>query len=101
MADITLPDVYQADLDEEAYHALLADLASLDALEVAVKHTAQQRSEEGRAWTLAEARAALDEGRVRALQVRYAHEGQVWIDTLVRTPSGVRLVRIAAPLHAG
>jgi hypothetical protein len=89
-----LPPLYQADLDQEAYEALLRDLANLDELEVSVKSAPRAFAPERAAVTLADARHALEAGEVRAIQVRYLHEAKVWVDTILRTPAGLRLVRI-------
>jgi hypothetical protein len=93
-----LPDLYQAQLDDETLAALFADLAALGhELEVAVKQHAQGFSEERSSWTLAEAQRALCTGEVRGVQVRYAHQGAVWLDTVVRSGSAYRLVRMQVP----
>lgn len=93
-----LPPVYQADLDGEAYAALLRDLTSLDGgLDVVVKHAPNVLVPEGATWTLDAARRALEAGEVRAIQVRYVHEATLWIDTILRVPGGFRLVRMQAP----
>ena len=92
-----LPPLYQADLDEEAYEALLRDLSSLGELEVSVKAAPCAFVPERAAVTLSDARRALEAGEVRAIQVRYLHESKVWVDTIMRTPVGFRLVRIQTP----
>jgi hypothetical protein len=47
------------------------------------------------AITLAEGLAFLLDGTVRALQLRYRHDGAVWWDTLMPTPHKTfRIVRI-------
>lgn len=91
-------ELYQADLDDATYGALLDDLAALSRpLVVSVKRAAQGYVEEDAGLTLARARELLEAGAVRALQVRYEHEGGIWIDTVLRTPLGARLVRVRAP----
>ena len=93
--DEPLPDVHEAMLDEATERSLLTDIEALtELLGVTVKGAATQRVPD-RAWTLAEALAAWRAGAARGLQLRYRHEGLEWWDTLLRTPSGTRLVRIA------
>lgn len=91
-----LPPVYQAELDEETSLALFRDWGALDAIEVSVKRAERAYVLEHEAWTLTAARAALESGAVRAIQVRYVHEDRAWTDTLLRHPGGLRLVRMAA-----
>jgi hypothetical protein len=40
---------------------------------------------------------ALVERRIFGAQLRYEFEGALWLDTLLTTPSGVRLVRVELP----
>lgn len=80
-----------ADLDPATLAALFADLADLTEIdEVLIKGATSSHA--GTAG-LAEARLALDSGAARAIQIRYRWAGQAWLDTLMRTPGGVRLVR--------
>jgi hypothetical protein len=46
---------------------------------------------------LDEARQAFLSGQARAVQVRYRYDAKEWIDTLLHTPAGVRLVRCQVP----
>ena len=79
-----------ADLDPATIEALFADLTALAEIdEVLIKGTATTYA--GQAG-LAEARRALANG-ARGIQISYRWEGTAWLDTLMRTPDGVRLVR--------
>lgn len=79
-----------ADLDPATLAALFADLEELTEIdEVLIKGAASSHA--GVAG-LAQARLALDNG-ARAIQIRYRWAGKAWLDTLIRTPNGVRLVR--------
>lgn len=91
-----LPAVYQAELDDETRLALFRDWGALDAVQVSVKRAERAYMQESEAWTLPRARLALESGDIRAIQVRYVHEGMLWTDTLLRHPGGLRLVRMAA-----
>jgi hypothetical protein len=46
---------------------------------------------------LDEALHGLRTGDVCSVQLRYAHAGELWLDTLMVTPQGIRLVRRQAP----
>lgn len=95
MSDIELPDLHQADLDDATVAALFRDLAACtNILEVQVKGGATARS--AAKPDLDTARDLLMGGHVRAIQVRYAYQDAQWLDTLMRTPSGVRVVRMQA-----
>jgi hypothetical protein len=94
-----LPAVYQASLDDATYEALFDDLSQLAACEVSVKHSAQGHVDEHARWNLTDARAALERGEVRAIQVRYVHDGAVWTDTILKGAAGLRLVRMATPVE--
>lgn len=82
-----LPEVYEADLDAEAFDALAADLTPIIA--VALLRESDQPVPLKRA--LRELRAH----RTRGVRIRYRHEGQLWLDTLMPSDAGIcRLVRI-------
>lgn len=92
-----LAELVQADLDAATLDALERDLAALTTvLDVQVKGAAATYAA-GTGTALAEALAALRAGAVRGVQLRYAYQQEVWWDTLLRTPAGVRLVRMRAP----
>lgn len=99
MSPEQLPDVYQGDLDQSSYLALLEDLRALPQVEVSVKAGARSFVPERATISLDAAREALEAGEIRAVQVRYVFEGAIWIDTIVRTPGTLRLVRVQ--VHAG
>lgn len=94
--DAPLPEVFDSLLDAEALDALFRDLAALGSpLEISVKHGATRYAESAQALDLPAARAALVRAEVRAVQIRYIHDGKRWCDTLMNAPSGVRIIRIA------
>lgn len=93
----SLPPVNEALLDAPTLDALVADLlAHAELLDVWTKGGPTARAELA-PTDLATAIAALRAGRVRAIQIRYRHGGAEWRDTLLDTPSGVRLVRVSTP----
>lgn len=96
-----LPPVHEAVLDGATLDALVADLqAHAELLDVMIKGAPSAYATFA-PTELPAAVAALREGRVRALQLRYRHGGSEWRDTLVPGPSGVRLVRIQTPTPGG
>lgn len=91
---MNLPQVHDALLTPPAIDALFADLELMaQALEITARAPGARRAATDR-LTLADARAALTSGTVAALQVRYRFDGADWCDTLIRTASGARLIRI-------
>jgi hypothetical protein len=92
---IALPDVHEALLDPATERSLLTDIEALtDLLGVTLKGAPTQMVDD-RPLTLAEALTAWRAGAARGMQLRYRHQGVEWWDTLMRTPAGTRLVRIA------
>lgn len=94
---VELPDVHTALLDAETLAALFRDLAAgARILDVRAKgHPTSHASTA--AWSLHAAQAALAQGQVSGIQVRYELASDVWRDTLMPTPEGTRLVRIKEP----
>jgi len=91
-----LPPLWTAELDEAGLDALLTDVElGAELLEVRLKRGAAERGEAS-SLGLADVRSAFAAGSVLGVQLRYRHDGTVWCDTLVRTPSSVRLVRARA-----
>ena len=89
----------EALLDREALDDLLSDIElATSVVEVRLKGGAAAHSIG--ATTLAEARDALLGGGAAAAQICYEYRGQRWIDTLMRVPSGVRLIRSPLPSPA-
>jgi hypothetical protein len=92
-----LPPVQDALLDSERLFSLFRDLSELVEIdEILLKGGPQSRAVEQR-LSLEEARAALEQGRVLGVQIRYRYQGSPWWDTLLRTPHGIRIVRIQPP----
>lgn len=90
-----LAEIQDAVLDAETLGQLFFDLSKLATLlEVRVKGASQQYAAEAQA-NLDTAHAALVDGL--AVQVRYTYRGSEWIDTLMPTSAGVRLIRVRPP----
>jgi len=89
-------NVYEGDLDEAQLGALVDDLTACAQVdEVRIKGGATSYSAESPG--LSDAVSALREGRVRAVQILYRHNGQGWCDTLVGRGATTRLVRNQIP----
>ncbi len=91
-----LPDLHQSELDEATLRQLFEDVRThTELMEVIPKYAASGYVPEIAAITLAEGLALLLGGGVRALQLRYRHNGTIWWDTLMPAPRGLfRIVRI-------
>ena len=91
-----LPDLHQAELDEATLRQLFQDVsAHTELMEVIPKYSASVYVSDVAAITLAEGLDLLLGGGVRALQLRYRHDGSIWWDTLMPTPDqSFRIVRI-------
>lgn len=97
-AEIELPELREADLDEAALRALFRDLAGATQIaDIRCKSAPGQRAEPSRV-SPEDALAWLLEGRVRGVQVRYRYDDQDWCDTILATSGGHRVVRMAAPV---
>ena len=91
-----LPDLHQSELDEATLRQLFEDVRShTELMEVIPKYAATGYVPEIAAITMAEGLELLVSGCVRALQLRYRHDGTLWWGTLMPTPHGTfRIVRI-------
>ena len=95
-SELKLPPIQQATLTSTQLDLLVSDITGLtEVLEVRLKGGAEAHSTET-APTFAEGIQSLREGALVGVQVRYRHSGQEWLDTLIRGPEGIRLVRMAA-----
>jgi len=92
--DEALSAVHADDIDASGVEALFRDLAlQTQVLEVRAKGPAARYASKLEV-DLEGARQAFAEGRVHALQIRYVFEGAVWCDTVMRRPTGARVVRM-------
>jgi hypothetical protein len=90
---LDLPPISRATLTPEELLALFQDLRLLAQIEQVGIRTAQSRvgSVGG---TIDDAERGLISGAAAAVQIRYRHEGQNWLDTLQPAPGGFALVRM-------
>jgi len=93
---VRLAEIKEAVLDDSELRTLFADIATYGkVLEVTMKSTPRSRSDPVR--RLPELYLKLIERRVYGAQVRYEFESATWLDTLITTPAGCRLVRVRLP----
>jgi ferredoxin-type protein NapG len=96
---IELPELHEAELDEAGLRQLFGDLASAtQALEVRLKRGPTERGAAA-SVSAAEALGLLVGGTVRGVQVRYRYDDEDWCDTILATPVGYRVVRLANPVQ--
>jgi Fe-S-cluster-containing hydrogenase component 2 len=98
--EIELPDLQDQIVGDEVIGQLFVDLAALgQILEINEKGGARTHSETvGLDLDLAKERFLA--GEVRALQIVYRHQDETWCDTLMRVPTGTRILRMLAPTRA-
>lgn len=93
---IPLADLQDADLTLGQVAIYLAELLSTRVpVHILVKSFAEERPNPG--LPLKDLLAAISSGEVRSAQLRYRYQNSGWIDTLIASSRGVRLVRTALP----
>lgn len=91
-----LPRLNDTILDDETLEQLFVDIAALcQILGVTARGHGPQTRASDQNITLSDARELFLARAVNGLQIRYIHAGTEWWDTLMHTPDGTRLVRIA------
>ena len=89
-----LPDLQDAVLNDTQLEQLFCDYRRcIRVLQIVVKQGGGRVGDES-SPSLEEAEHLVRERKVRGLQIRYAYEDDLWWDTLMPVPSGIRLVRI-------
>jgi hypothetical protein len=93
-----LPLLHQGDLDESQLDDYVADLLGCAEI-LAVRHKGRSAGhcEDSGPNALTTAVARLQVGGVRGIQVEYVFRRQLWVDTLLRVPSGIRCIRMQMP----
>lgn len=92
--DVPLPELFEGHLDDETLRAFERDLLA-GATHVEVRTKSVAASMGSSRVDLRDAMLGLREGRIPAVQLRYVHDGQRFVDTVMRTDSGrYRLVRM-------
>jgi hypothetical protein len=89
-----LADLHEAILDAATLERLFQDLAFCTEIIEIIPRYARHLLVAEQTVSLDQARELLLSGEARGVQIRYRYEGAQWWDTLMRTPEGVRIVRI-------
>jgi len=93
-----LPDLHDAVIDRATLWQLADDIEShTELLDVRQKGGAARRADPGDV-ALRDAFRALETGVVFGVQVSYRFDGDEWRDTLMKTPQGIRIVRMQMPV---
>ncbi len=99
--DIELPTVHDAIVDRDTVEQLFFDIANAAELrEVLIKTHATRMADRGET-SLDSARTAIVQGAAAAVQIRYRHAAIEWLDTILKTSAGYRIVRIQAFANDG
>lgn len=96
-SDLPLAELTQAVLDHATLEALVRDLGSQTQILSLTTKQGEQRRAQSAGDSLVEAVEALKQGKLRGVQVHYLWRGQEWLDTLLRGPEGIKIVRTLAP----
>jgi hypothetical protein len=89
-----LAELHESILDAETVERLFRDLAHCTRILQVMPRMASQVMIPDQSISLDAGRELLLSGQARGIQVRYCYEDAEWCDTLLRTPAGIRIVRI-------
>jgi hypothetical protein len=94
--EVPLPPLQEAMLDDTTLNQLFFDVAhAAELVSISLKGASTAHaSESADPRVLDVAQRLLIEGGLLGVQLRYRYQGSSWLDTLLRTPGGVRLVRL-------
>lgn len=95
-----LPSLQEAILDTEMLARLLSDIEGLTQVDEVLLKGGSTAMASTQRLSLAEAVGVLQRGQAQGVQVRYRYQGGCWWDTLLRSPQGIRLVRIGHDVDA-
>lgn len=95
-----LPQLQQAELDAETLARLVSDIQALTEVDEVLLKGGSTAIASTQRLSLADAVEALQRGQTQGVQVRYRYQGGRWWDTLLRSPQGIRLVRIGHDVDA-
>lgn len=97
---IELPELLESTLEPAAVLDMARQIdAHAKILEVLRKGAPQTHTPtgDGNLW---DAVNELLNCQCRGIQVRYEFDGETWVDTLMRTPNGIRVIRMRQPLFS-
>ena len=88
-----LPEMREAILSRDDVLTLVADLQAHTRISSTLCKAAPQQQTPPHNIPLEAAVERLIERTVSAIQIRYTYDGHEWTDTLLNSPSGIRIVR--------
>ena len=92
--DDRLREFHDAFIDPATLEQLFDDIeGAAEVLAVLIKGGGRERAHGG-TLSLDEGREIFLSKKARGLQIRYRYDGAEWWDTLMHTPSGIRIIRI-------
>lgn len=92
--EVPLPELSEGWLDPESLGQLVLDIEGLtQVLEVIVKGAPERFASDQRV-ALRQAFAMISTRTIQGMQVRYRWEGETYMDTLLWTPQGLKVVRM-------
>lgn len=94
-----LPEMTEAVLSDDEVAALVRDLHSLTEVDEIILKAGPGSADDESQPSLDEAAQLLLERNVRGVQIRYRYDDARWMDTLMPTAEGIRLVRIRHDLE--
>ena len=92
--NIELSELCQGVLSAELLDTLIYDLTSLTEIESVIVKGGEFSMAERTQMDLRTAVEHLKAKNLRGVQIRYGWEGKAWLDTLLNSPEGVKLVRM-------
>ena len=95
--EFELPELQDTILDPGTLQQLVHDLTTCTEVQDVLLKGGPMARTNAKSVSLADAVEQLQAGGVFGVQVRYRWEEAEWRDTLMRTPSGIRLVRMRMP----
>ncbi len=95
--EVELPEVLQSTLDPAAVLDMARQIDAHATVHEVLRKGAPQTHTPTGDTNLWDAVNSLLSCQCRGIQVRYEFEGETWVDTLMRTPDGVRVVRMRQP----
>jgi MauM/NapG family ferredoxin protein len=96
-SEIELPELQDEIVDDEVIGRLFDDLAALGQIIEINEMGGARAHSEGVGLDLEIAKRRFLAGDVRGVQIVYRHQDETWCDTLMRVPSGTRILRMLAP----
>ena len=91
---IDLPELRQADIDDETLDQLFSDIAEQATLLEVIPKAHDESFISSNRISLPEARLLLENAKVKEVQVRYCYKNAEWWDTIMITPDAYKIIRM-------